>query len=70
MQKQNNLRQIRKKLGFALLELMATSGISTSTLVAIERYGLYPATDVRTRLSKALGVSELIIWPNGHSSNS
>ncbi len=63
MVRANNLKKFRKQQGFPMLELEALTGISTARIVAIERYNLYPGESVRQRLSKALGVSESIIWP-------
>jgi len=43
--------------------LAVISGVSTATIVGIERYNHYPGPSVRERLSKAMGVSEGEIWP-------
>ena len=44
------------------MELAAITGVSTATIVGVERYDLYPGPSVRLRLSKALGISETAIW--------
>lgn len=64
MVRQNSLRRIRYSLESSLMGLAVISGVSTATLVAIERYNHYPGPSVRERLSKAMGVSEEAIWPN------
>lgn len=64
MVKTNCLRKIRKLQGMALLELSTRSGISTPTLVAIERYQHYPTPEIRRRLVVTLGTSEEVIWPS------
>ena len=64
MVKQNKFRQLRKQQGLSMMELSASTGVSTATIVGVERYNLYPGPSVRGRLSKALGRSESVIWPN------
>jgi len=61
---QNNFRQLRKQQGLSIMELAAITGVSTATIVGVERYNLYPGSSVRARLSKALGISESVIWPS------
>lgn len=63
MVRQNNLKRIRHSLDSPLMEIAVISGVSTATLVGIEKYNLYPGPSVRERLSRALGVSEGKIWP-------
>ena len=60
---QNHFKQLRKQQGFSIMELAASTGVSTSIIVGVERYNLYPGHSVRARLSKALGLSESVIWP-------
>jgi len=62
MSRQNNFRQLRKQQGLSIMELAAITGVSTATIVGVERYDLYPGPSVRLRLSKALGISETAIW--------
>lgn len=63
MAKQNNLKRLRKQQGFSIMELAAMTGVSTSTIVGVERYNLYPGPSVRERLAKAFGVSEIDLFP-------
>jgi DNA-binding XRE family transcriptional regulator len=60
----NKVKHFRKVGEFSIRELSVVSGISTATIVAIERYGYLPGPDVRAKLVKVLGVSEAVIWPN------
>jgi len=46
------------------MELAARTGVSTATIVGVERYNLYPSPSVRERLSRALLISEAAIWPS------
>ena len=61
---QNNFRQLRKQQHLTIMELAAITGVSTATIVGVERYNLYPGPSVRVRLSKALGISESALWPS------
>ena len=61
---QNRLRIWRKRLGFSQQELTQAASVSIATIVLVERYNHLPGDDVRKRLSKALGISELVIWPS------
>ena len=61
---QNGFRRLRKQQGFSIMELSSSTGVSTATIVGIERYNRYPGPSVRQRLSKALGISEAAIWPD------
>jgi transcriptional regulator with XRE-family HTH domain len=63
MARKNNFKQLRKQKSFSILELAAVTGVSTATIVGIERYNLYPGPSVRVRLAKALKISEAAIWP-------
>lgn len=62
MQGQNNLKRLRKAQGFSIMELATITGVSTARIVGVERYNLYPGPSVRARLSKALRISESVIW--------
>lgn len=59
----NALRRFRKQQGFTIVELSARTGVSTSVIVGVERYGLRPGPSVRRRLSAALGIDESVLWP-------
>ncbi len=61
----NRLKEIRKTQGWSILELSATTGVSTARIVQIERYNAYPGPSVRGRLAAALGVAERQLWPEG-----
>jgi len=64
MQKKNSLRRLRKAQNLSIMELAAITGVSTARIVGVERYGLYPGPSVRERLSRALRVCEVAIWPD------
>lgn len=64
MTRDNSLRSIRCSHSMSMMELAVVSGVSTATIVGIEKYNHYPETSTRERLSKALGVEESKIWPN------
>ncbi len=59
----NKLREVRSNANCKLWELAARSGVSASTLSAIERYNYAPRSDTRARISRALGVPVEDIWP-------
>ncbi len=59
----NNLRAIRRSSALALWGLAARTGVSATTLSAIERWGYLPGPDVRRRLAEALQVDAQDIWP-------
>ena len=59
----NNLRAIRKAQRLALWGLAARTGVSATTLSAIERWDYMPGPDVRHRIAVALGVSVADVWP-------
>ena len=63
MLRNNLLRHFRKQQNFSIVEMSACTGISTSIIVGVERYNLYPGPSVRERLSKVLKISESVIWP-------
>ena len=58
----NELKELRRSRGFSQQALMLASGVSTATIVLIERYGQVPGADVRRRIARALGVEESEIW--------
>ena len=59
----NQLRELRRERGLALWGLAARSGVSATTLSAVERWGYLPSPGVRRRIASALGVDVLAIWP-------
>jgi len=59
----NRLREFRREHGLALWGLAARTGVSTSTLSAIERWDYLPTPPVRQRIADALGVEASAIWP-------
>ena len=63
------LRQWRHRLGVTQQELTQKAGVSIATIVLVERYGHKPGCGVRSRLSKALGISESEIWPEIRETN-
>lgn len=63
MVRQNSLRGIRHSRGSAIMEIAVLSGVSTTTIVGIEKYGYYPGSTVRERISKVLEVPENVVWP-------
>ena len=64
MTRNNSLRRIRCSHGMSMMELAVVSGVSTATIVGIEKYNYFPETSTRERLSRSLGVSESKIWSN------
>jgi len=64
MLRKNSLRIIRRSLEASLMGLAANSGVSTATIVSIEKYDVYPSKTVRERLAKGLGTTEGAIWPD------
>jgi DNA-binding XRE family transcriptional regulator len=64
MEKQNNLLDIRRAHQWSSMKLAVISGVSTATIVGIEKYGYYPGPEVRKRISQSLCVSEDEIWPS------
>jgi DNA-binding XRE family transcriptional regulator len=67
MKKENKLRYLRSAKRMSLRELAVEAGISTSTLVAVEKYSYLPSQDIRTRIAVALGIRESLIWPVSES---
>lgn len=63
MLNKNNLSRIRRSLNVSQMQVAVNSGVSSATIIGIEKYGYYPGPGVRERLSKALGVTENEIWP-------
>jgi DNA-binding XRE family transcriptional regulator len=59
----NRLRDLRREHGLALWGLAARTGVSASTLSAIERWDYVPTRPVRQRIADALGVELSAIWP-------
>ena len=59
----NRLRELRREHGLALWGLAARTGVSASTLSAIERWDYIPSPPVRQRIAEALGVEEQFVWP-------
>lgn len=59
----NNLRRIRKESQLPMLGLSVKSGVSTTIISGIERFGYFPGLDIRQRLTEALGVSIGSVWP-------
>jgi transcriptional regulator with XRE-family HTH domain len=59
------MKDIREAKNWTLVELSIATGVSVSTLSAIEKYGYYPQTEsVRTRIATSLGVAESDVWNN------
>jgi transcriptional regulator with XRE-family HTH domain len=52
-----NLKYWRMRKALTMRDLVAISGVSTQTIVNIERYGHMPQPSVIKKLSAALGVS-------------
>jgi lambda repressor-like predicted transcriptional regulator len=61
----NRLRDLRREHGLALWGLAARTGVSASTLSAIERWDYMPTPPVRQRIADALGIEVSVIWPEG-----
>ena len=59
----NRLRDLRREHGLALWGLAARTGVSASTLSAIERWDYIPTPPIRERIAEALGVDASAIWP-------
>jgi lambda repressor-like predicted transcriptional regulator len=58
----NNLKAIRKEKGLASWGLSVKSGVSTSTLTAIEKWSYVPGEETQRRIASALGVTAAAIW--------
>jgi DNA-binding XRE family transcriptional regulator len=63
----NLLKQVRQRHDLAIYGLSALSGVSPTTLCAIERWDYRPGDEVRERIANALGVSISTIWPEGEA---
>ncbi len=61
----NRLQALRREHGLALWGLSARTGVSASTLSAIERWDYMPTPPVRQRIAESLGVEPSAIWPEG-----
>ena len=65
----NRLRELREEHGIVQQEVSVKGQISGGTLVAIERYGLYPSEETREKLAETLTIlighviSVDDIWP-------
>jgi DNA-binding XRE family transcriptional regulator len=59
----NHLRPLRTSRELALWGLAARSGVSATTLSAIERWDYSPSDGVRRRIAAALDVEVDEIWP-------
>lgn len=60
----NHLKEIRKAQGLPLLGLAVMAKVSTTTLVAIERWDHLPGPVVRQRIADTLRVRPVEIWPD------
>jgi len=63
MVEQNNFKRFRTRAGFSIMELAAKTGVSTATIVGVEKYNLYPGVSVRQRLANVLQIAEKEVWP-------
>jgi transcriptional regulator with XRE-family HTH domain len=62
--RKNTLGKWRRRLDLTQAELAVLAHCSRATIIWIERLGHYPTPGVRSKLSKALGVSsEAVLWP-------
>lgn len=61
----NNLKRIRKEKGVSQVKLCQLTLIAPSDISRIENGWLYPYAGWRKRFAKALGVSELELFPDG-----
>jgi DNA-binding XRE family transcriptional regulator len=59
----NRLQELRQERGLAQWGLSARTGVSASTVSAIERWDYKPSAPVRQRIADALGVEVSAIWP-------
>ncbi len=62
----NYLREVRKARRMSIWGLSAMSGVSPTTISAIERWGYPPRDGVRQRLADTLETQIGDIWPNRH----
>ncbi len=56
MTPKNRLREIREAHGIVQQEIMVKGQISGGTLVAIERYNLYPSEETREKIAETLTI--------------
>jgi DNA-binding XRE family transcriptional regulator len=63
----NLLKQVRHRRDLAIYGLSALSGVSPTTLCAIERWDYHPSDEVRQRIAVALDVDVTEIWPAGET---
>lgn len=63
MQNKNNVTEVREKRGLSKQKLSQITGISPSNIYHIETGKLFPYPGWRQRISDALGVSELELFP-------
>jgi DNA-binding XRE family transcriptional regulator len=61
----NRLKEVRQRQQLALYGLAALSGVSPTTLCAIEKWDYCPRDEVRRRIAVALRVDVTAIWPVG-----
>jgi transcriptional regulator with XRE-family HTH domain len=61
----NNLREIRKRKGLSQLRLAMVTGISPWDISRIENGWIRPYEGWRKRLTRALGVTEAELFPEG-----
>lgn len=61
--RKNNLRMLRRRLGFSQVQLAEAAHCSRATIILVERLNHYPRVEVRRRLATALGISEIALWP-------
>jgi len=62
--RKNNLRMLRRRLGFSQVGLAEEAHCSRATIILVERLNHYPTSGVRSRLATALGVTVAVIWPS------
>lgn len=58
------LREARQQRGLAQRALSIESGVSCTTINAIEKYGLVPGKDIRARIAAVLDLDVEQIWPS------
>jgi DNA-binding XRE family transcriptional regulator len=61
----NRLKEVRQRQQLALYGLAALSGVSPTTLCAIEKWDYRPRIEVRERIADALNTTIGEIWPEG-----
>jgi DNA-binding XRE family transcriptional regulator len=66
----NKLRELRDQYSIVQQEITVVGKISGSTVVAIEKHGLYPSEETRNKLAQVLTaitgvlITEQDIWPS------